>query len=73
MSRARIEVKLKPFMVPNFASIDLNPLQHGDRNEATLPIKELTHDAIDALAEQWLTELYKKAEKRNPFVFREGE
>lgn len=73
MPTAKVEVKLRPFLVPNFATIDLNPRLHGDKNEASLPIAELDHAALDALAEAWLTELYKKAGKRNPFQMRENE
>ena len=70
---ATIEVKLKAFQIPDFVTVDLNPRHHGDRNNAGLPVAGLDHAALDALASQWLDDLYKKAGKRNPFVIRESE
>jgi hypothetical protein len=72
VNRASIEVKLKSFQVPNFATIDLNPRHLGDRNEATLPIKDLSDEALDSLAQEWLVGLYSKAGRRSPFHIIEG-
>jgi hypothetical protein len=63
-----IEVKLQPFLVPNFATVDLNPRHTGDKRETTLPLSELDSAAVNALAQQWLDDFYKKAGRRCPFL-----
>lgn len=73
MSKATIKVDLRPFQIPNFVTIDLKTPSKSDTSAASVPISELDHDALDALAEQWLDALYKKANKRNPFIVRASE
>lgn len=73
MSKARIHVVLKPFILPNFVSIALPRSSPADPNEASVPVSEIDHAALDGLVRGWLDGLYKKAGKRNPFIMREGE
>lgn len=67
--QVKTTVKLKPWATPNFAVLD-NETDGGDRENHTLPVKELDAAAIDALAVAWLDELYLKTGKDNPFVLR---
>ena len=61
-----MKVRLKPFMVPNFAVLQLDANVAGDGSG--IPIKDLDSDALEQLAYQWIDALFAKAGKRNPFT-----
>lgn len=63
----RTRVKFKNWNVPNFAVLD-NRTDGDDRENHTIPIMELDADAMAALAEAWLADLYGKSDFPNPFV-----
>ena len=62
-------VRLKPWQVPNFAGIEMPPglKQEGFKELPTIAIKDLDYEALCGLAEQWLRELFSKANRPNPF------
>jgi hypothetical protein len=68
---AELRMKLKPWAVPNFATIELppEPKQNGFRELPSIAVAELSADALSDLAEQWLTELYQKAGKPHNWTF----
>jgi hypothetical protein len=68
MSEATIALKVKPWMVPNFVSIEMppRPKQDGIAALPSIPLKDLPLETLDSLAEQWRTELYAKAGKPLP-------
>lgn len=53
-------------MTPNYATLD-NDTDGGDRENHTIPVKELDEYALAALAEAWLSDLYGKSEHHSPF------
>ena len=60
-------MKLQPWQPPNFARLEMPPgnRQEGFKETPALHVSELSQDALDGLASQWLTDLYAKAEKPN--------
>lgn len=62
---ATLDVKLKPFQVPNFVGIERKPglKQEGMQELPTIAIEDLSKAALNALAQAWLDELYRKANK----------
>jgi hypothetical protein len=68
---ASVEMKLKPWQTPNFASIEAPPRPKGEgfTELPSIPITELSAAALSALAEEWLTSLYQKAGKAQDWSF----
>lgn len=68
---AVIELKLKPWQAPSYALVDSPPggRQDGLKPLASVHVSELSPDALTQLAEQWLTDLYKKAGKTQNWSF----
>lgn len=68
MSEATISLKLKPWTIPNYASIDApaNPRQGGVDLLPSVAVRDLPIEALDSLAEQWRLDLYVKAGKPLP-------
>lgn len=62
---AHLEMKLKPWLAPNFATLEQPPglKQEGLRELPSIAVKDLPQATLDALAAEWLTNLYAKAEK----------
>lgn len=62
---ATIEVKLKPFNVPNNALIDepARPRQEGVHEPRSIPVSELPASTLQEMASEWLASLYDKAGK----------
>jgi hypothetical protein len=62
---ASIEVKLKPFLVPNFANVEhpARARQDGLQHAAGIHISDLPASALRELAHDWLAGLYDKAGK----------
>jgi hypothetical protein len=59
--KATLNVSLKPWNTPNFA------VRAGeDEGAASIPVRELTDDALETLAYAWVAELYIKAGRRLP-------
>lgn len=59
---ATIEIKLKPFTVPNFAQVVM-PTQPSTPDAVmvpSVPIGELPAVTVDAMAWEWLEALYEK-------------
>jgi len=67
--KAEISVKLLPWGAPNFARLNAIPDNRhaGDVDRPTVAIKELSGQALAAMAQMWLDDLYKKAGKSCPF------
>lgn len=68
---ASIKMKLKPWLTPNFANIEVppRPKQDGVVELPSIPVSELSMEALSSLAQQWLTELYTKAGKTPDWSF----
>lgn len=64
---ATVELKLKPFNVPAFAHVDLPEREGKTSLSPAIPIAELSEDAIEDLAMEWLEALYANRGKRCPF------
>lgn len=64
-------LKLKSWTVPNFATVEALPRhrQEGYNVAQTIPVTELSAEALSALAREWLTELYQKAGKTPDWCF----
>jgi hypothetical protein len=62
-------VNLNPWQVPNFATVKQKPglKQDGIQPAVSIPVADLSQEALDSLAQAWLTELYNKADKHSPF------
>lgn len=68
-------VHLNPWQVPNFASVKQKPgrREDGIQPAVTIPVVDLSQEALDSLAQAWLTALYDKADKHSPFqIIRAG-
>jgi hypothetical protein len=68
---ATIEVKLKPFNVPNHALVEepARPKQEGIQELRSIPISELPAATLQAMAADWLASLYDKAGKPHNWRF----
>lgn len=58
----KIEVKLKPFTVPNFV-IEITGTHEAP---SSFPIADLTVDALDELCTKFRRDVFKKAGKHDP-------
>jgi hypothetical protein len=65
---AVISYKLKPFQTPSFATVELppRPKQEGGHALPSIPLNELSDEALDSLVSQWREEVYRKAKKSIP-------
>jgi len=61
--KAEMKFGLVSWQAPNFAQVDVG--ENGDK--PTVPVKDIETRALDALAEAWLADLYRKACKTSPF------
>ncbi len=66
---ASTKVKLKPFLAPNFVSVEMPPRlrQEGMAELPSIPITMIEADALEDLVFEWVEAVYKKAGSRNPF------
>ena len=64
---AKTTLHLKAFLVPGHVGIALDVTQSPDVSTTVLPVKILDDNALEALAQQWLDDLYELADKKNPF------
>ncbi len=64
---ARTVVKFKTWTPPNYAVLALEHQQDSKEVAASIPVSELSEEALADLAMDWLDALYAKADKRNPF------
>jgi hypothetical protein len=64
---SEMKMKLKPWLSPNYAQVEMppRPRQDGPKEPPSLHVSELSAEALDGLAEQWLADLYTKAGKPN--------
>lgn len=62
-----IALKLRPWRAPNFANVEDGG---GPRNREvpSIPVKELPPESLNAMAQEWLEDLYAKAEKPSPWA-----
>lgn len=67
---ATIEMKLKPWLSPNYAPLEMPPgkREDGVKELPSFHVSELPQEALDAQARQWLIDLYAKAKKPNPWA-----
>lgn len=69
MSKApTVSLRMKPWIVPNFAQVEMPP-RHKQEGVQALPsfhVRDLPVETLDELAERWLRDLYKNADKPLP-------
>lgn len=66
---AQIKIKLKPFLTPNFALMESPPRSrqegfNAERN--TVPLSELSVEALDELCQEFRANVFQKAGKSDP-------
>lgn len=68
---ANIEMKLKPWPVPDHAVVDEppRPKQEGIRELLTIPLSDLPYGVLQEMARDWLMALYEKAGKPHNWRF----
>jgi hypothetical protein len=66
MVEASIKVRLKPWNVPNFASVEV---EQG-KDAQSVAVRDIDESALRELAEKWLDDLYSKTDFHNPFQVR---
>ena len=66
--KATIEVKLKPFKVPNFVltEAEVKPSQEGMTEVPKYALSELSVDTLEALCEEFVKSVFEKAGKSKP-------
>ena len=66
--KATIEVKLKPFQVPNLVLTEAEPKprQEGMTEAPKYALSELDSETLEALCEQFTKAVFEKAGKRRP-------
>jgi hypothetical protein len=66
--KATIEVKLRPFTVPNFVLVESRaaPRQEGFTESPKYALSELDSDTLDFLCEQFACAVFEKAGKPRP-------
>lgn len=72
MSGPTVTLKLKPWQTPNYATVEMpaRPRQEGIKELPSVHVTELLPQELSDLAEQWLTELYAKANQPHNWSFR---
>jgi len=64
---AKTNMKFKPWQSPNFVALALEHQQDSKEVAASIPVTELSAEALAALAQNWLDDLYTKANQPSPF------
>lgn len=66
--KVKIEVKLKPFQVPNFvlAETEAKPKQEGMTEAPKYALSELDADTLEALCEEFTKSVFERSGKRRP-------
>lgn len=64
--KTAIEVKLKPFTVPNYVIVDADPVprQEGFQEAPKYALKDLPAETLEALCEVFTEGVFKKAGKQ---------
>ena len=70
---ASIETELAPWPAPSFARIEVPPgnRQDGFKEAPAIPVADLPKASLQALADEWLTDLYNKAGQTPDWTFNE--
>jgi hypothetical protein len=65
-----IAMKLRPWVPPNFASLEqpVGKRQDGIQPSVSIPLADLDQAALNGLVREWLQSVYHKAGKPNPWV-----
>lgn len=63
-----VAVKLKPWTVPNFASVEMpvKPREEGLQNGVSFALNELPAEALAQLCDEFRAEVFRKAGKPDP-------
>lgn len=64
--KTKIEVEIKPFIIPNFVTIE------GDENAKGVPLSALDSYALDKLCTDFREGVFGKAGKSQPPICKEG-
>lgn len=64
----KLQVKLKPFIVPNFVNIDMPPCKREDgfKELPSFPLSALSPEALEELCIAFRLAVFEKAGKRDP-------
>lgn len=63
----RTKIKFQEWHAPSYAVLANVAESGGGRESHTIAVNELDADALSALAQSWLDDLYTKAGKPSPF------
>ena len=66
----KTSVSFRRWTAPNYAVVDMGPSRRveGLREGTSVAVADLAPEALDALAEAWLADLYEKAKRPSPFI-----
>lgn len=65
-----MQMNLKPWLAPNYAPMEMPPgkREDGVKELPSFHVSELSQEALDGQAKRWLSDLYIKAKKPNPWT-----
>lgn len=63
---ATITIKLKPWIVPNFARRDRGRGHADDDESIGIPLSDLSPETLDKMCDEFRREVFKKAGQREP-------
>lgn len=68
MTDPNINLQLRPFIVPNFVSVDMPPRQRQDGVSfaGTFPLSTVGEDELSRMCDEFRAEIFKKAGKTDP-------
>lgn len=68
MTNPNISLKLRPFIVPNFVSVEALPKQRQDGVSfpCTFPLCAVGEDELSRMCDEFRAEIFKKAGKTDP-------
>jgi hypothetical protein len=65
--KAKLELDVKPFMVPNFVTVQSPaPAESAEADRASYPLSALDPNTLDRLCDEFRDAVFKKAGKQQP-------
>lgn len=67
--KAKLELELRPFTVPNFVLVDPPIKQEGstvDSDATSYPLEAIDAETLDRMCDQFRDAVFKKAKKQQP-------
>jgi hypothetical protein len=68
--KAKLDVELKPFNVPNFVVMDAKarPMEDGVKFDSGIALRDVSVETLEKLCEEFTEAVFKKAGKNRPPV-----